>query len=214
MPKFDMDKLFDYLIVIVIVVGPVLAAVVKKLITFFSPPPPESPSQSIESVPKSRRRMVHPARPPEPVTARPASPPVRVPRPDRPVVARPTPIARRPARGDESAKTVVRRAPLPEVAPMTHEVMVEDHLGHLTSSVEGEARRVGRGVESRLKHVETDVASLKAKRDRPVAQETAAVAPDKSISIRQLTRHGLRRAILLREILGPPVALRAPDEAW
>lgn len=97
---------------------------------------------------------------------------------------------------------------------MTLEAMVEDHLGHLTSNIESEAERVGRGVKRRLKPVETHVATLQGKWDRPVERKTVADAPTALTSVRRLTRQGLRRAILLREILGPPVALRAPDEPW
>ncbi len=93
---------------------------------------------------------------------------------------------------------------------MTLEAMVEDHLGHLTSNIGAEAERIGRGVKSRVKHVKTHVGLLQEKRDRPTERKTVAADP---ISVRRLTRQGLRHAILLREILGPPVALRAPDES-
>lgn len=97
---------------------------------------------------------------------------------------------------------------------MTLEAMVEDHLGHLTSNIESQAESVGSGVMHSLQQAETHIAPLRGRRDRPLKRKTVADTPTASTSVRRLTRHGLRRAILLREILGPPVALRATDEPW
>ena len=213
MPKFDLDQLFQYLIVIAIVVGPVLAAVVKKLIAYFSPKPPELPKPPVQSRMKVPAAQVRTARPVPPIDP-PLVPTARAARPEQPAVGQPRPIARRVALGSASATTAARQARSPADVPMTLEAMVEDHLGHLTSNIESETERVGRGAKRRLKPVETLVATLQSKWDRPVERKTVADAPTALTSVRRLTRQGLRRAILLREILGPPVALRAPDEPW
>ncbi|MCH7871079.1 MAG: hypothetical protein IID33_05210 [Planctomycetes bacterium] len=216
MPKFDLDQLFQYLIVIAIVVGPILAAVVKKLIAYFSPKPPELPKPPVQSrmkVPAAQVRTARPVPPIEPPLV-PTVPTARAAQPEQPAVGQPRPIARRVAFGGATATTAARQARSPADVPMTLEAMVEDHLGHLTSNIESETERVDRGVKRRLKHVETHVATLQSKWDRPAEQKTVTDAPTASTSVRRLTRQDLRRAILLREILGPPVALRAPDEPW
>lgn len=215
MPKFDLDELLKYVIVIAIVVGPILATVVKKLITFFSPKPPELPAQLGENVPEVQSRTAHPVPPIEPPSV-PTVPIARAARPEQPAVGQPRPIARRVALGGASATAAAaaRQARSLAEAPMTLEAMVEDHLGHLTSNLEGEAESVGSGVMHSLQQAETHIAPLRGRRDRPLKRKTVADTPTASTSVRRLTRHGLRRAILLREILGPPVALRTTDEPW
>lgn len=211
MPKFDPDKLFDYLIVIVIVVGPILAAVAKKLIAIFSPKPPELLKPSAPS-----KTVAREARPVPPIelapTARPAIPPVRVPAPPQPPARQPRPVARRVAHDDADPTTAARQSRPRADAPMALEAMVEDHLGHLTSNIEREAGHTSRDVKRRLEHAETSVGTLKVRQSGDERKIAAPAATD-STPIRRLTRQGLRRAIVLREILGPPIALRAPDES-
>ena len=201
MPQFEMDKLFDYLIVIVVVVGPLLAAFTKKLITYFSPEkselskPPELPKKPVRPkvmVPEVKRPVARPA----------------------PPVARRQPVARPAAPRATRAKTVARRARPSKDEPITLEAMVDDHLGHLTSPVEDEGKRMDKGVEARLGHMKTTIRPTTAPAE--VSAPRRKQRPDSlvSTSLTELSRQGLRQAIVLREILGPPVALRAPDEEW
>lgn len=196
-----MDKLFEYLIVIVVVLGPVLAAVVKKLIAFFSPEKPET--TELPGLPKSRVRPVEVV----PKTERPVARSV-------PQAPAHRPVARPVVPPAPSAGSVARPAMPSSRVPIALEALVEDHLGHLTSKVEGEQKRIGQGVESRLGHLESSVRPTTAPRERSTPQRKGTVGSLESTSLWPLSRKGLRQAILLREILGPPIALRAPDDQW
>lgn len=198
MPDLDFDKLFKYLILFMVVAGPVLAAVAKKLIAFFSP---ESPNGE---------------KPPE-LPKLPARPKVEVLEARRPPVlpfAAPQPVARPVARRAASARPVARLTRPPKLEPITLEAIVEDHLGHLTSEVEDEGKRLDQGVEGRLGHIKTTVRPATALSERLAARHKESPVPSAPTSLRRVSRQGLRRAIVLREVLGPPVAFRASDDQW
>ncbi len=78
------------------------------------------------------------------------------------------------------------------------EVAAEQRLGHVESAVSQRGERLEAAMEQRLGHVEPGPGETKAdgrgRRRIPVLGRT--------------TRQNLRQAILLREILGPPMALR------
>ena len=81
---------------------------------------------------------------------------------------------------------------------------VEEHLGHLRSEIEDEEQLVDRRVEQNLGHVETHIA----------AAETVTQEPRHHPVLGLTNQASLRHAVLMREILGPPIALRDSNDAW
>lgn len=222
MPKIDVENWGELVIALVVVVGSLFGAISKKLIAYFSPKTPETPeligdaAKGVRPAGPVRReaRPLPPIAPSQAPTARPVTTtaPSASPQPPRPVRIDATP--RRVARPRSSVKPTARKArpatprPTPPsrtpVAdePILMDEMVEDHLGHLTSMFEGEESRIEDGVERRLGHVESQLAASASLERKPLQRTLPALG----------TRSSLRQAIVLCEILGPPIALRPPDE--
>jgi hypothetical protein len=88
------------------------------------------------------------------------------------------------------------------------EPTVADRLGHLDTTVDDEVDAHGAAMEQRLGHIKPETAAP----DGELIQETVAEAtPPLSLTLPRVTRDALRHAIVMREILGPPVAIRPPE---
>ena len=86
------------------------------------------------------------------------------------------------------------------------EPTVEGRLGHLESALEDETVEVEAAVEDRLGHMDSDL---------DVVDPTSARSRRRTgLLARRPTRRALQHAVLMREILGPPLALRTPDEPF
>lgn len=149
-------------------------------------------------------------------TARPATPSERLATPVKPMPPE-APVRRSPHRvepGLPSAQPVARRA-----RPTTTRAMppskalkgvglaldasVEEHLGHLRSEIEDQGERVSSSVEQRIGHLETHID----------AAETVTQEPRRHPVLGLTNQASLRHAVLMREILGPPIALRDSNDA-
>jgi hypothetical protein len=86
---------------------------------------------------------------------------------------------------------------------MLIDTKVEDHLGHLKSKIMMREDRFDEAVEDRLGRVERETGKL-----RRVPPADAAV-----FSIGHASRRALRRAVVMSEILAPPLALRPTSDS-
>ncbi len=178
------------------------------------------------------------ARPtPEPPVARPypGSPPIARPMPSA------SPVARRsgPSQpvGPRRRPTAVQGRRPPVTGTEERLGHLKPHMEHLASAIEGQEDRIRAQVERDLGRIETTTgpATTTARtganggrkrkprdpyRDREQAADDPR--PDREgadLSVvsglaGRLTHHALRRAIVLSEIIGPPIALRQSDERF
>lgn len=227
------------LVILLVVGGSFFGKIGKKLIERFSPQAPEKPQAPNVPTESLRRDPTPPvARPSRPV-ARPAPPPPRVPvaraapvrpvAPQRPVIAT-APAARRPVQPPVSAKTETPRrevtpTPVGEREPESRrrrqraarttappsrrktgnlEARVDERFKPLESSLEHRAEQIAARVEKHLGRLKPQTAPA-ARPDEAASESEGFARPSRS---------ELRRAVVLREILSPPIALRAPEENW
>lgn len=228
------------IVVVLVVGGSILGPISKKLIEKFGAEKPgESdaarPARTSRPQPSTPRRQMQPqhsvARPMPPGARPQAMPPssqplplpeeifqpVAPPRgmvpqggsaeqperpPPRPPTAAPVSVPRHMARPSVSvrAKQQHRPAPAPRPKQPVHD-RVEEHLGRLESALDDETAQVDVDIEERLGHIESEL-------EAPDATTKARGRTDK---IGHQTRRSLRHAIVMREILGPPIALRPPE---
>lgn len=216
-----LDGWVQIIILVLVFGGSALAAIGKKLISVFSPKEDPSPVKTAKPVSQPMKR------------AKPASPPAGVPPVLRPSVAQQsapppvvlTPVAR-PARPDpqRSRRVPTRSVPPPRLVPSGQppkattksrapgalsrlEPTVDDDLDRLGSRIAQRALKVGAKVSDHLGHLKPQVAE---------AWESSPGSSSESLggSMSRLSRAEIRRAIVLREILGPPIALRSPDDGF
>lgn len=175
----------------------------------------EQPMKRPPAVPRRPDRPAQPPRPvsrPQPPRARPVggeTPPARPPVPARPGPAAPPrrPPAPPPRRPTPTRRRVVTDAPTPmsRAAPTPlRPVRPAERLG--PARLEPEVEKSSLQVSRLAKVVETRPAALP---QRPSVE----VVPDVG-SFRHLSIAEIRRAIVLSEILSPPLALRNVQSTW
>ena len=76
---------------------------------------------------------------------------------------------------------------------------------HFEATVEDEVAAQAAAIEQRLGHVESETATHEGKLVQGTAAETT---PQPALAFPRVTRDALRHAIVMREILGPPLAMR------
>jgi len=215
----------ELIILLIVFGGSALAAVSKKLIAYFSPPkeeggltgvqrqagerPPTRPAGTPGTAPPPSR-MPSPPRPP---VARPAAPPQTVPggrRPASPIsIERSGKPARRPMAPVQTAQrqqsVVPQRTPRGRLrsAPDQDGELVEDAVSQTLLQLESQLaeidERIMGGIEEELGQFESQL----------TATGESAAPTASGVRMPHLTQPALRRAIVLNEVLGPPVALRA-----
>ncbi len=227
--QFKLDDWIQIIIVILVVGGSAFGAVGKKLIKMFTPEESHGETArrgaagSGHAPPGAPRRSVQPAHPvarPMPSSPLPGSippagplgkPPVSRSQPELPPYGPPSP--KRTARPIPSRR---RATPRPATAEgrLGHlisaveqtggldEATAEQRLGHLESAVKQRGDSLEAAVEQRLGHVESGLEK------RPGAARGPLPIP----VIGRPTPQTLRQGIVLREILGPPVSLRPPND--
>lgn len=215
----DLDEWIRILIIALVFGGSALGAVGKKLIEIFSPKEDPPPAKKIDPVSAPKRPVRRAPMDVEvlPLPQQTSSPPSAAPPVVLPPVARPAPAqARRPQRSK------ARPVPPPQPAPSRHQRKPEPkkreagNLRHLEPTVDDDLNRLGSRVAQRAGKVDTRV-------DDHLGHLTPHVAEGRSASPKVTTRSSIgklaglsrgeiRRAILLREILGPPVALRSQED--
>ncbi len=223
----DLDSWIQIIMVILVFGGTALGAISKKLIEYFGPkkeddakgktPPrpiprgkkPMSPPRAKPIVDVEEREVIlEPQRVPAPPVARPAKPvppPVEIharPAPRPVVVSSSEPSRPRGQLRNEEGRP--RRSP----GRLRHlEPTVDDHIDPLHSRVEEHAELFEETVEEHLGHLKPRVAA---------AGRTGSRRPRDTMfgPMTGLDRSALRRAVILREILGPPVALRSQDDRY
>lgn len=236
----DVDWI-ELIIIIVLFGGGILSAVAKKLIAMFTPeekqappkmpdlkdtihhPVPRSPiargtPASGQTTPRTQARR--PA--PPPPTARPLP---RIPtivaidedEVEEPLIPRPRPKVRPAPTSSPSAQpkpTPRRKTGSPAQA--------EKRLGHLDVEVLKEEAEFEAETAKRMAHLQSSVSEAEEVCDSAVDDRLGdAESADEPVTDPMATLLGgdispqtLRRAILLREILGPPVALLPPDDRF
>jgi hypothetical protein len=229
----QLDDWIQIIVILFVVVGSIFGALSKKLIERFTPKdaqrddnqrsqatggtePPAQPAAPVARPLQPMSRLgpatQHPA-------ARPSSPPPvtehampTAPFPPPPRRARPrAPAAKRlPHPGhvvSEPAKAEQRLGHLTPVVELTgdrEEVAAEQRLGHLETTIEDRDDRIEAVIEEHLGHGDTT-------RPTPYAQRSAR----RRVPVfGRATPQVLRQAVLMREILGPPIALRRDDERF
>ena len=130
----------------------------------------------------------------------------------RPPTARP--VASPPPKPGRQTPRV--REPAPALA--------EKRLGHVEMAVLEEEARFEAGAERRMRHLESAVPQEEKQFDEaveerfghmePAPYEEPAGAKARLALIRRSSRQTLRRAVVLREILSPPLGLRPRDEGF
>ena len=158
--------------------------------------PPVTPHP--RTAPRRPAAQQPPTRPPQVPTAAPP------PRPRREPAQR---SATKPERGRRIARKPSETPYDGVEARLGHlEPTVADRLGHLESALEDETVEVEAAVEDRLGHMDSDL---------DVVDPTSARSRRRTgLLARRPTRRALQHAVLMREILGPPLALRTPDEPF
>ncbi len=230
-----MEDWIQLVIILLIVGGSVLGPVVKKLIEAFTPKDEGSstpraralgadPSQEQDTTLEPRRPRVHeevPKAAPVPApprrrttTAQQAPRRERQPAQPAPPSTPPPPRRRKPEPRPTSRPTVATSSmenvedPLGHLTSMVEQTGGADErtsqqrLGHVTSTIEGVGERLHNSIDEHLGHVESTAYA------RPSRTPTRARIP----GFGPATPQALRQAVLLREILGPPLALRPPDD--
>ena len=191
----------QFLVVIVVIGISLLGQLSKVLIQKFSPEKPEqrrpdavaprsAPPPAVRG--STRPSIAPPARPrvPRPTIAPPVRPVAQ--RPAAPPMARPKPASPR-------SFSTPKRPPVAQPVPMDEPTIQRRHLAQIASALEKESEVVDAEVSEHLSQVEGDLV--------PEIVETAVVAPHAPFE--RLSRAALRRAIVLSEVLAPPLALRA-----
>ncbi|MHC4698020.1 MAG: hypothetical protein ACYTFA_14905 [Planctomycetota bacterium] len=151
------------------------------------------------ATPSPTHRTARPAVPQEPT--RPVTPPPPKVTPQRPAEQPPRPRpARPPARRAPAPAVRSERRVSPESKPRRPQ-RKEPSL-HVTLGEEEDRKFAKRERELGTLRVQSEL-------------ETSAVeAPGEFDAVRNPTRRSLRQAILMREILGPPLAMRPPDDRF
>ena len=167
--------------------------------------------------PPTREKLPRPPVPVHPTIARrrtsepPGKPPVSRSRPEptRQGTPRPQPTARpissRPRAAQRPATTEERLGHLTSAMEQTgglDEAAAEQRLGHVESAVAQRGERLESAMEQRLGHVEP------GPEKKPATARGGLYIP----VLGRAAPQNLRQAILLREILGPPIALRRHDD--
>ena len=231
----EIDNWLQIVIAILVVGGSVIGAVSKKLIQAFSPKEPDKPGQTPAGVPGAGgpRRPApaqgpgQPARPvARPMTRTSPRPPSVEPPVGRPY-APPPPVVIYTA-PEESAQ---RPAPRPPTAPRPRPATpvparAEQRLGHLEPAVLEEEARFEAATERRMAHLESAVPEEELHFDEDIEERLGHVESTPPVPaaagrsrarvpvISRPSRQTLRRAVVLREILSPPLALRPPGDEF
>lgn len=227
---------FEIIVLVLIFGGSALAAVSKKLITLFSPkeeePGKEGPLGGLPtSTPPSARTQAPGRQPRQTVASQPRTLPHlalgELPR--RPT--RRTATSTPPAQGRQQvpprppvarAEVVARPSPKPKrETPMP--ARVEDRQGGLSASLDEERRHIDTAVGESREHFDPHLAASEGhfmdaiERQMDYTQTEVESTTDASgpkaagLAVGRTTQRALRRAIVMKEILGPPVALREPE---
>ena len=190
---------------LLIIGGSVLAGIAKPLIKKFGGEVPDEAEKRREEAP--RPQPVRPAHPPaRPMPARPRPQPAtevpvseaRPAQPFPPFVAKSAPpTPRRPVARPSPSRSVRAK---PKV--VVERDLSERHLAKLESEITERHIRIAAPSEG-VTHPGTEAAYVDASLVSRVDEGLDA--------IRHPTRTALRRAIVMNEILGPPISLRPPD---
>lgn len=230
MAKNEFDQWIQIAIAVLVFGGTIFGAIAKKLIDYFSP---KKTGDEHDDDPQPLENAA-PAAIPE-VTL--APPPLA-----RPVAPPPTPqtAVRRAARPEaaptrEPATDHTAHSPPAAPLPSTHAPQTAPDRKRRRQTHQPAATRLGPGGQADRKTLESKLTSIEAKFDAGVARNLGQLdAPRKvalpsSLSVKPedtpsdakptygstlgpLSPASLRQAIVLREILGPPVALRAEND--
>jgi len=223
----------EIIVVVLIFGGSALGALAKWIIAKLNPETPEKLERAEEDKPERQAAPARPVARPMPPVAFPARPVAR-PMPPQPVAQRPAggewvfqdpsrPTARQPLDEPRRAAPESPRPPAPVVPPVVIRVepaasrparsvarKAKRHIPKTTARTpERDLREEGDREFDRLDHQVWDV-------DTPDSKAALVVVEvcDEFDPIRRPTRRSLRRAIIMKEILGPPLALRPRDESF
>ena len=228
----EIDNWLQIIIAILVVGGSVIGAVSKKLIQAFSPKEPDKPGQIQPGVPGDSRRLAPVRRPgqPTPPVARPMVPTSPRPPSVEPPVARsyqPPPIVTYTVPEELPRRAAPRPRSVPRPKPATPvPARAEQRLGHLEPAVLEEEARFEAATEERMAHLESAVPEEELHFEEDIEErlgyvESTSPAPTAARRgrarvpvISRPSRQTLRRAVVLREILSPPLALRPPGDEF
>ncbi len=196
----EISDWIEGVILLLVVGGSVLASIAKPLIKKFGGEVPDEAEKRRGEASRPQPARPMPARPrPQPATelseakARPAQP---VP----PFVATSVPpTPRRPVARPSPSRSVRVK---PRAAAQHERDLSEHHLAKFHSELEERHLKAATPSEG-VMHPGTEAAHVEASVVSHVDEEMDA--------IRHPTRTALRRAIVMNEILGPPISLRPPD---
>lgn len=211
----DAGDLFELLIIVLVIVGSVISWIVKSVRD-----QTERREQERRRLEREREAPTQPRRPP------------RRPQPRRPVRAAPPVAQRRPTATPTTARPVPRRPqprpPQPRPEPVASEpvvVQVPGHARRLTPTPprtsrpapprhdpDEHAAALASGAEEHTQHLAGRYRAMRAGFGRRPVVEVADELGRQSVEV-DLSIATLRQAVILSEIIRPPVGLRTPGEA-
>ncbi len=197
------------IVVLLVIGGSLLKPITKALIEHFGPKDSASPTGRARSTGDSampRPAGRSPVAPTPPVARAPQARPVTL--PHQPALSRPRPPARpKPRPATQRPRPTPRTAEPKRAALRTEDRLghlvptLKEHLGHIDSVIELRDDQIEQVVEEHLGHLEPSTAPTASKK-RVVREGEFLAKP---------TRSSLRRAVVLSEVLQPPLALRKPE---
>lgn len=197
------------IVVLLVIGGSLLKPITKALIEHFGPKDSASPTGQTRSTGDSavpRPPVRPPVAPTPPVARAPQARPVTLPhqpapsRPRPPASPKPQPATQRPRPSQPTTKP--KKAVSRTEDRLGHlKPTVKEHLGHVDSVIELRDDQIEQVVEEHLGHLEPSTAPTGSKK-------RAARGPESWL---RPTAGTLRRAVVLSEVLQPPLALRKPE---
>lgn len=212
----------QFIIILLIIGGSVFGAIAKKLIAAFSPKDSEDSTKGLPTPPGAkpvtppvaRKAAAHP--PPEQPTVDTRNLPPILAEIIEEVAGRRTEESQRrrqrqaPSREAQPQRVHPRPPQPPRGAPASaiQTLAPDEHLGHIHSAIDDQERRFESDVEHRLGRLRSSF-DTKTPTVAPAIVPRAAGAFSMPTSAARLGVRELRRAVVLSEILAPPLALRA-----
>jgi hypothetical protein len=213
----DLSDMVETVILLLVIGASVLGSIAKPLIKKFGGETPEDAMK--RRTEQSQRPRPQPARPAHPA-ARPAQPrpPIATAEPARPVAQTPSIEPAIPPRVRPTTRPTPTR-PIARARPAHARRPASEDVPYAEVSLEPDlSERHLRELQTRVEKRHIDAAKPSEEVVHPKTEDAHAYAIDHSaheeelLAIRHPTRAFLRQAIVMNEILGPPIALRPPDD--
>lgn len=203
---------------------------------------PPTPASRVQPGP-SAQRPAQPTRQPPITRPYPSRPMPAAPVAGRGEPRRPTPASRPPSQRLTPPKPIPVSQQAPQTLVAEHAEVVarpsparrrdlsepacaQEHLGHIISALDEEGELIDTTVEDHLGHLESRLGIREDRFDEAVEERLGRVEPESGtqpcarpagapvLAIGSPSRRALRRAVVMSEILAPPLALRPSSDRF